>query len=47
MNKSNLREEILDKSKVKIIQDYYKNHAHFLRPRLEELKNKLDDFLNP
>lgn len=44
---TNLREEILDKSKVKIIQDYYKNHAHFLRPRLEELKNKLDDFLNP
>jgi hypothetical protein len=42
---TNLREEILDKTKVQEIKDYYKANEHFLRPRLQELKNKLDDFL--
>jgi hypothetical protein len=42
---SNLREEIDDISKVKLIQDYYKSHENFLRPRLEELQEKLNQFL--
>lgn len=42
---SNLREEIDDSSKVKLIQDYYKSHENFLRPRLEELQEKLNQFL--
>lgn len=42
---SNLREEIDDISQVKLIQDYYKSHENFLRPRLEELQEKLNQFL--
>ena len=42
---SNLREEVDDLSKVNIIQDYYNDHESFLRPRLEELHEKLKEFL--
>jgi hypothetical protein len=42
---TNLRENIVDKTKVKDILTYYKQHKKFLRPRLLELQDKLDDFL--
>lgn len=42
---SNLREEIDDNSNVKLIQDYYKAHEIFLKPRFEELRDKLNEFL--
>ncbi|RQP11521.1 MAG: hypothetical protein EAS48_06180 [Chryseobacterium sp.] len=41
----NLREEIDEISDVGLIKSYYKSNEHFLRPRLEELKDKLDEFL--
>lgn len=42
---SNLREEVDDILKVKDIQNYYKANETFLRPRLEELQEKLTEFL--
>lgn len=42
----NLREEIDDFSKVQIVKDYYVKNENFLRPRLQELKEKLTEFLN-
>lgn len=42
---TNLSEEIENKDGVSDIKDFYKKHEHFLRPRLEELKDKLDEFL--
>lgn len=43
---TSFREEIIEPSKVKDIQDYYKNHEKFLRPRLAELKSILDNFFD-
>lgn len=43
--KTNLREEVDDETKVQIISDYYKSHEGFLKPRLEELREKLNEFL--
>jgi hypothetical protein len=43
--KTNLREEIDDDAQVNRILDYYKSHEGFLRPRLEELRDKLNEFL--
>lgn len=43
--RTNLREEIDNKGKVKEIKDYYDSHKSFLKPRLEELRDKLDEFL--
>lgn len=42
---TNLREEIIDDKKVNSILVYYKNNEKFLRPRLLELRDKLDEFL--
>lgn len=42
---TNLREEIIDKENVESILIYYKNNEKFLKPRLLELRNKLNDFL--
>lgn len=41
---TSLREEIMPGKNVKVIKYYYEKHKHFLRPRLEELRNKLDIF---
>jgi hypothetical protein len=43
--KTILREEIDRQDDVKSIKDYYKNHESFLKPRLEELRDKLNEFL--
>lgn len=43
--KTNLREEVDDDAQVNQIMDYYKSHEGFLRPRLEELRDKLNEFL--
>ena len=43
--KTNLREEIDREDSVKDIKDYYKSHESFLKPRLEELREKLNEFL--
>lgn len=43
--KTNLREEIDDDAQVNRILDYYKSHEGLLRPRLEELRDKLNEFL--
>lgn len=43
--KTLLREEIVDESKVVEIKNYYKSNEKFLKPRLEELRDKLNDFL--
>ena len=43
--KTNLREEIDSETKCKDIKDYYKSHEQFLKPRLEELRDKLNEFL--
>jgi hypothetical protein len=45
-SKTSLREEIDNNKSVKEIADYYDSHQDFLRPRLEELRNRLNDFLN-
>ena len=44
--KNRLTEEIIDKNKVKLIDDYYQNNKPYLQPRLEELKIILDNFLS-
>lgn len=41
-----LREEIDEVSGVKEIQDYYIQNIKFLKPRLEELHEKLSELLN-
>lgn len=43
--KTNLGEKIVDESKFQLILDYYNSHETFLRPRLEELRDKLSEFL--
>jgi hypothetical protein len=43
--KTNLREEVDDDTQFNRIMDYYKSHEGFLRPRLEELRDKLNEFL--
>lgn len=43
--KTNLREEINKRNKVKDIKNYYDSHKSFLKPRLEELRDKLNEFL--
>lgn len=43
--KTNLREEVDDKKEFNKINDYYYSHEEFLKPRLEELRNKLNEFL--
>jgi hypothetical protein len=43
--KTNLREEVDDETQFYKIEDYYKSHEGFLRPRLEELRDKLNEFL--
>lgn len=42
---SNLREEVDDANNVDAIKQYYIKNEKFLKPRLEELKDKLDEFL--
>jgi len=43
--KTNLREQIDNQNKVQEIKDYYLSHEIFLKPRLEELRDKLNEFL--
>ena len=43
--KTNLREEVDEDLNFHKIMDYYKSHEGFLKPRLEELRDKLNDFL--
>jgi hypothetical protein len=43
--KTNLREQIDNQDKVQEIKDYYLSHENFLKPRLEELRDKLNEFL--
>ena len=43
--KTNLREEIDDDSEFHKILDHYKSNKEFLKPRLEELRDKLNEFL--
>jgi hypothetical protein len=43
---TSFREEIIEPNRVIEIQDYYKNHEKFLRPRLAELKSMLDIFFD-
>jgi len=43
--KTNLREEIDRPDKVQEIIDYYEQHNAFLKPRLEELKDKVNELL--
>ncbi len=43
--KTNLREEVDDEPQFHKIIDYYKSHEEFLKPRLEELRDKLNEFL--
>jgi hypothetical protein len=43
--KTNLGEEIDNKKRVQEIKDYYKDHEGFLKPRLEVLRDKLNDYL--
>lgn len=43
--KTILNEEILDENSLSKIKDYYKANEQFLKPRLLELKSKLDEFL--
>lgn len=43
--KTNLREEVDDDSEFHEIMDYFKSHKGFLKPRLEELRDKLNEFL--
>ncbi len=43
--KTNLREEVDDETGVNKIAVYYKSHEGFLKPRLEELRDKLNEFL--
>ena len=43
--KTSLREVIDNEPHVQAIKDYYTNHEHFLKPRLKELRDKLNDFL--
>jgi hypothetical protein len=45
-SKSNLREVIDDADGVQVIKNYYAEHKIFLKPRLEHLKQLLDNFLN-
>ena len=40
-----LREEIDERDKVQEIKDYYDDHESLLKPRLKELRDKLNDFL--
>ncbi|MDR2496258.1 MAG: DUF6530 family protein [Tannerellaceae bacterium] len=42
---TSLRETIVDSEKVKYIMEYYSRYKHYLNPRLIELKNRLDDFI--
>jgi hypothetical protein len=43
---SNLREEVDELSKVQDVKNYYYSNEVFLRPRLEELKEKLIELLS-
>lgn len=43
--KTNLREQIDREDNVESIKDYYKSHEGFLKPRLEELREKINEFL--
>ena len=43
--KTSLREEVDNDIKFNDIVDYYKTNEGFLRPRLEELRSKLNEFL--
>ncbi len=43
--KTNLREEIDDETEFVKIIEYYNSHEGFLKPRLEELRDKLNEFL--
>lgn len=43
--RTNLREEIDDEFKVQNIKNYYNSNHSFLKPRLEELRDKLNEFL--
>ena len=43
--RTNLREEVDNNSEFIKIIDYYNDHEGFLKPRLEELRDKLNEFL--
>ncbi|MGV6860990.1 MAG: DUF6530 family protein [Putridiphycobacter sp.] len=43
---TNLREEIENEAEFGMITEYYSNNENFLRPRLEELRDKLNEFLD-
>ena len=43
--KTNLREEVDNEAEFDKITEYYKSHEEFLKPRLEELRDKLNEFL--
>ncbi|CDN74951.1 DUF6530 family protein [Elizabethkingia anophelis] len=43
--KTNLREEINNASNLVALKNYYTLNEQFLRPRLEELRDKLNEFL--
>lgn len=43
--KTNLREEVDDETEFEKIIEYYNSHEGFLKPRLEELRDKLNEFL--
>lgn len=45
-SKTSLREELDDIKGHNKILDYYDSHKDFLKPRLEELRNRLNEFLN-
>jgi hypothetical protein len=42
---TSLNEEVIDKEKVGKIWDYYKANEEFLNPRLVELRDKLNNFI--
>ena len=42
--KTNLREEINNASNLVALKNYYTLNEQFLRPRLEELRDKLNEF---
>ncbi len=43
---TSLREEIMIENRVGEIQQYYKDHKHMLKPRLEELRKILNTFFD-
>ena len=44
-NAISLRETVVDETHLSAIADYYKKNEDYLRPRLEELSDKINQFL--